>query len=199
MAGTRKAIAAAVLALLAAGVILLYALLQTGFSARRAAGSWEQRMARSLRRAATPRAARELSNPMQATPEVLQAAAHHFADHCAVCHANNGSGDTPMGRGLFPPAPDMRRSATQSLTDGELYYIIQNGVRWTGMPAWGQPGPHDGETWDLVLFVRHLPQLTAAEENAMQQFNPRSPAEMKEEQDEEDFLNGHAPLKQQNH
>ena len=56
----------------------------------------------------------------------------HFADHCATCHANDGSGNTEMGRGLYPKAPDMRLPATQNLSDAELFYIIENGVRLTG-------------------------------------------------------------------
>jgi hypothetical protein len=56
-----------------------------------------------------------------------------------MCHANNGSGETEIGRNLYPKAPDMRQTKTQSLSDGELYYIIRNGVPMTGMPAWGDP------------------------------------------------------------
>jgi len=59
----------------------------------------------------------------------------HFADHCAICHANNGSGNTEIGRNLYPKAPDMRLPQTLNLTDGELYYTIHNGIRLTGMPA----------------------------------------------------------------
>ncbi len=100
-----------------------------------------------------------------------------------------------MGKGLYPPAPDMRQTGTQSLSDGELYYIIRNGVRLTGMPAWGkaEPGDSDEETWMLVLFIRHLPHLTAEEEKAMERFNPKSEAEREEEQQEQDFLNGRNP------
>jgi hypothetical protein len=89
----------------------------------------------------------------------------------------------------------MRGPETQSLTDGELYYIIRNGVRMTGMPGWGNPkdGDHDDESWMLVQLIRHLPQLTAEEEETMKRLNPKSPAERKEEQDEEDFLNGRTP------
>ena len=54
-------------------------------------------------------------------------------------------------------APDMRQRETQSLTDGELFYIIQNGVRLTGMPGWGGGSSHDElDSWKLVRFVRHL-------------------------------------------
>ena len=83
----------------------------------------------------------------------------------------------------------MRLTPTQQLSDGELYYIIHNGVRWTGMPAWGEPG-NDPDSWKLVLFIRHLPNLTTDELHDMEGFNPKSAAERKEERQEEDFLNG---------
>jgi hypothetical protein len=89
----------------------------------------------------------------------------------------------------------MRGPETQSLSDGELYYIIRNGVRMTGMPAWGNPqdGDYDHESWMLVQFIRHLPQLTADEEEVMKRLNPKSAAERNEELEEEDFLNGKTP------
>ena len=99
----------------------------------------------------------------------------HFADHCAFCHANDGSGSSEIGRGLYPKPPDMRAAATQGLTDGELFYIIENGVRFTGMPAFGT-GKEDaaGEklAWQLVLFIRHLPRITDEEISRMKQLNP---------------------------
>ncbi len=111
----------------------------------------------------------------------------HFADHCAICHANNGSGNTEIGRNLYPKPPDMRSPQTQNLTDGELYYTIHNGIRLTGMPAWGTE--KDEATWKLVLFIRHLPQLTREEEREMESLNPKGPGEKQEELEEEQFLN----------
>jgi mono/diheme cytochrome c family protein len=114
----------------------------------------------------------------------------HFADHCASCHANDGSGNTEMGRGLFPKAPDMRLAATQQLSDGELFYVIERGIRFTGMPGWGN-GTTAGEesSWRLVHFIRHLPALSAAEVDAMKARNPRSPDDIRYEIEEERFLN----------
>ena len=114
----------------------------------------------------------------------------HYADHCANCHANDGSGDTEMGRGLFPKAPDMRLAGTQELSDGELFYIIEHGIRFTGMPGWST-GTAAGEesTWQLVHFLRRLPRLTAEELEAMKQRNPRSPEESRLEIEEERILN----------
>jgi hypothetical protein len=101
---------------------------------------------------------------------------------------------------MYPPAPDMRQSGTQQLTDGELFGIIQNGIRLTGMPAWGGGFAHDErDSWKLVHFIRHLPQLTAYEEKEMQQLNPKSPVDLKEEQRERDFLNGDTPNEHAQH
>ncbi len=172
-------------------------LIQYGFSAREKPTALEAFLVRRARRWAIPTKAKQLKNPMPANAEMLEHGRNHWADHCASCHANNGSGETEIGRNLYPKAPDMRGPETQSLSDGELYYIISNGVRLTGMPGWGSPqeGDLDHESWMLVLFIRHLPQLTADEEEVMKRLNPKSEAERKEEQQENDFLNGKTPTK----
>jgi len=165
-------------------------LIKRGFSARDNPPTVEAFVARAVRRLAIRQAAKEARNPFAASPELLAEAKAHFADHCAICHANNGSGATTMGQNMYPKPPDMRLPQTQSLRDGEIYYIIHNGIRLTGMPAWGEAGPHqDEDSWKLVLFIRHLPKLTPEEEKEMQKFNPKSPAELLEEQEEEQFLN----------
>jgi mono/diheme cytochrome c family protein len=146
--------------------------------------------ARAARRWAAPSAARTALNPVAFTPEAWAQARAHFADHCATCHANDGSGRTEIGQNLYPKAPDMRLPETQRLTDGELYWIIANGVRLTGMPAWGDGGPNDVDTWKLVHFVRHLSELTPEQISEMKGLNPKTPGETKEEQEDQQFLNG---------
>ena len=96
-----------------------------------------------------------------------------------------------MGRGLYPNAPDMRLAATQGLSDAELFYIIENGVKLTGMPGWGTGTPA-GETqsWHLVHFIRHLPTMTSDEMEHMGALNPRSPEEIRQQIEEEKFLQG---------
>jgi len=180
---------AIVLCLLAVGAVVL--LKRAGSGTHEAPGAVETAVARRLRSWAMPSDARGRPSPIQSSPELLREAAHHFADHCASCHGNDGSGNTAMGRRLYPRAPDMRQAATQQLTDGELYFIIHNGVRFTGMPGWGKSEP-DEDSWKLVLFVRHLPSITSDELHDMEEFNPRSPAEIEEEKAEQDFLNGGA-------
>ena len=161
-----------------------------GWSAREKPTGVEQWIARLARNAALPAAAKSQANPMPKTEEVLADARAHWADHCASCHANDGSGDTGMGKHMYPPAPDMRKSATQNLSDGELFFIIQNGIRLTGMPAWGSSDQDAEDSWKLVYFIRHLPYLTLEERKQMEKLNPKSPGELKEEEEEEKFLNG---------
>ncbi len=161
-----------------------------GFSAREQPTWLESTLARSARGMAIPAEAKEKKNPVALTSELMTEARHHFADHCSSCHANDGSGNTEMGRNLYPKAPDMRQAPTQSLSDGEIYFIIHNGIRLSGMPAWGFPSGSDNDSWALVHFIRRLPSLSADELKDMEQFNPHSPMEMNEQKEEEDFLNG---------
>jgi mono/diheme cytochrome c family protein len=194
LAGALAVLAAA----LAVGVVFVMG--ARGFSARESPSVVERWVARRVRSMAAPGGAKDLANPVPNSPEVLAAARAHWADHCAGCHANNGSGDTEMGKRMYPPAPDMRQADTQQMTDGELFFIIQNGVRMTGMPAWGGGSGHDEEdSWKLVRFIRHLPQITAQEEREMQSLNPKSPDEIQEEQEEKEFLNGEQPHEHTEH
>jgi len=177
------------------GAAFTVAMIRRGFSAREAPSTVEKIAALTARQMAIPSAYAGLHNPVAATGENLQAGLIHFSDHCATCHANDGSGDTMFGKGLYPPPPDMRLPATQSQSDGELYYTIENGVRLSGMPAFGEerfPGG-DNDTWKLVLFLRHMQKLSADELTEMKRLNPKTEEDRQEEQQEELFLNGEDP------
>jgi mono/diheme cytochrome c family protein len=139
-----------------------------GFSAREQPSAFDNVLAMNLRRLATPPEAKNLKSPIPATPENIAEARDHFADHCAICHGNDGIGKTQIGSGLYPPPPDLRQARTQNLGDGEVFYIIKNGIRFTGMPGWSH---EDDENWKLVLFIRHLPHLTEQEIESMRKIN----------------------------
>lgn len=167
------------------------ALIRHGVSARDQPLAAEAIVARFMRHLATPHAYRDMRNPVEATPTVLTEARAHFADHCALCHGNDGSGQTEISKNLYPKAPDMRQGNTQQLTDGELFSIIHNGIRLTGMPAWGEgPPEEDQESWKLVHFIRHLSQISPEELEEMKTLNPKSVHELKEEEEEQQFLQG---------
>ena len=182
---------AVVLGAVGAGMALL---LRGGISAKVEPTHAEAVIARKLRSLGIPGKYRQLSNPLSISKEVIEAGRGHFADHCAVCHANDGSGQTQMGRNLYPRAPDLRLAQTQQLGDGELFYIIENGVRLTGMPGWGD-GTEEGRraSWHLVHFIRHLSRLTPREKLEMEQINPKSPEEWREMQEDQEFLKGKEP------
>jgi mono/diheme cytochrome c family protein len=165
---TGKAIIVISLGVLIGTGLLYWYVTAHGFSARDKPNRVEAFLARNARKLATPPDAKTIQNPLSPTPLAVAEARDHFADHCAVCHANTGSGDTMINAGLYPPAPDMRKEDTQQLSDGELFYIIKNGIRFTGMPGWGG---EDEENWKLVLFIRHLPELTREELALMQEVN----------------------------
>ena len=186
-----RALVVLVLLGVVAGGVLAYSIARSGLSTRTEPSRVEELLARTTRRLATPSSVRSMRNPVEPTEAVLREGLEHFADHCAVCHANNGSGDTEIGRGLYPRSPDMRSAATQDLSDGELFGIIENGIRLTGMPAWGN-GTQEGEraSWALVHFIRRLPKLTDEEISEMEALNPKTSEQWRDEEEARRFLAG---------
>jgi mono/diheme cytochrome c family protein len=186
-----KILLMALLLAIVGGVVGLASVLRRGFSARDQPSAVEAFVARRLRRLAIPSGARDAKNPVPSSREVIADARAHFADHCAACHANDGSGQTAIGQNLYPKAPDMRQAATQSLSDGEIFHIIHNGIRLTGMPAWGNGLPEkDEDSWKLVHFIRHLPSVGKEELEEMEKMNPKSRKELEQELEAERFLKG---------
>jgi mono/diheme cytochrome c family protein len=182
---TYKIVVSILILVVVAGVAYGIHLKRRGFSARQQPSAMEALVARTMRNMAIPRDARDEENPWKGldTPDNLKEAREHFADHCALCHANDGSGKTEIGQNMYPKPPDMRLAQTQNLTDGELYYIIENGVRLTGMPAWGDPHfiDQDDDSWKLVLFIHHLPHLTPEDIKDMESYNPKGKMETEDE------------------
>jgi mono/diheme cytochrome c family protein len=158
------------------GCVLIVVLFSfgAGISARREGSPYERQVARATWRFLVPGPVKIKENPVADTAEAIRDATQIWVDRCVVCHGNDGGG-TAMGRSLHPPTPDLRKVPTQSLTDGELFYAIEQGIPWTGMPAWGD-GSADSqrESWGLVRFVRNIPKLTPADLRAIEKFVPRA-------------------------
>jgi hypothetical protein len=152
----------AVLVVVAAGLATGYVMLRGGIGTTAGPSGTEAYVARRLRNFAIPSDARSLSNPFANDAAAWRPANPVFQEHCALCHDSDGRGRAKVGQRLYPRAPDMAAAATQELTDGELFYIIRNGVRLTGMPGWSDL-LNEEESWRLVSFVRHLPRLTPEE------------------------------------
>lgn len=146
------------LVMIAAGATAYGAVLwRRGFSTQDSPTTIEATLARAARNQAIPAEAKNAVNPYQPTTDRLTLAGKQFLDRCAICHGKDGGSATEIGQNLYPQAPDMRLVGTQQLTDGELFYIIRNGVRFTGMPGWAGALTRE-DTWNLVLFIRRLPQ-----------------------------------------
>ena len=195
-------ILAVIVAAIVVGALLMHNMMSYGFSAHDEPTRVEMLMATMMRHYSAPADLREATNPIPLTPEILAEARAHFADHCATCHGNDGRGKTEMGPHFYPKTPDLTLPATQSQSDGELFATIENGIRMTGMPGWGDGTAESARgSWTLVHFIRHLPKITPDELAEMEQLNPKSPDEMEESKKEEEFLQGGeaAPAEEQHH
>lgn len=145
------------LAIVFAGAVFLAVFLAHGFRANSEPPRVEAVVARAIRNWSIPRHERQARNPMPSSSEVLEQGRLDFQARCSVCHGIDGSGRTALGRGLYPRVPDLRCAKTQSLSDGDLHYIIENGVQLTGMPAWASRHSETPiDAWKLTAFIRTL-------------------------------------------
>jgi mono/diheme cytochrome c family protein len=144
------------------GVIsaMMSALLQ-GCTADKHPSQEETTLANAAKDVAIPLEAGTKKNPLPETDEVVSQGQEVFLGSCAQCHAADGRADTTIGRNMAPPAMDLTSAHVQHWSDAELFWIIQNGVRLTGMPAW-HSSISDNDTWKLARFIHHLPRLDAA-------------------------------------
>jgi mono/diheme cytochrome c family protein len=106
------------------------------------------------------------ANPLGPSPEAGRGAMEHYREMCVSCHGAPGVDASEAGEGLNPPAPDLTLTRVQKRSDGELFWILQNGIRMTGMPAFG-PTHKDEDIWKLVALLRHLPSLTPEEQKLL--------------------------------
>ena len=111
-----------------------------------------------------PLQAKDLESPLALSPAILRQGQAIFGQACAICHGADGRAQTELGRAMYPPAIDLTSPHVMSWTDAELFWIIQNGIRLTGMPSWrGRISEED--TWKLVHFLRSLPAAAAQRES----------------------------------
>ncbi len=159
-----KAFLFVVLVVLAAATFGGLLLVGRGFRATTIPSKWEVLVARTVRNLAIPTHERNQQSPLAATASNTSQGREAYLAECAGCHGLDGSGKTPMGANLYPRVPDLRADPTQNLTDGDIHYIIENGVQLTGMPAWGEPHKESSaDSWKLVLFIRSLRPLNRQE------------------------------------
>jgi mono/diheme cytochrome c family protein len=125
----------------------------------------ETNLANAAKDVAIPLEAGKKQNPLPETDEIVSQGQEVFLGSCAQCHGADGRGDSSLGHNMTPPAMDLTSSHVQHWSDAELFWIVQNGVRLTGMPAW-QSSISDDDTWKLAHFIHNLPRLDAASASA---------------------------------
>jgi mono/diheme cytochrome c family protein len=158
----RDALITILLLAIAAAATAFVVVRRGGLSAHTEPGRLERSVAARLVRLAIPAEADRQQSPLGGQADVWREAREHYLDHCAVCHGRDAKGHTDIGANMYPKVPDLTSTDVQRRSDGALFYIIQNGIRWTGMPAWkDEHSPED--TWKLVAFIRKAPTLTEAD------------------------------------
>ena len=149
-------------------VAVAIAVVMTGtfdMSAVKPPGGFEKAVGKAALNHSVSRRASKTANPLSG-PDVVRAGLAHYRENCVFCHGAPGVDASEAGDGLNPPAPDLTLAGVQARTDGELFWIVQQGVRMTGMPAFG-PTHTDPEIWKIVAFLRHLPQISKDEQAAL--------------------------------
>jgi mono/diheme cytochrome c family protein len=151
------AVALGIVVALIVGAGALYQWLVPGLSsARPEPGPVETEVATWLLHRSVPAEAKARTNPLANDPAEIAAGHDLFSQKCEPCHGYDGGGKTEIGSGQYPRPPALQSMDVSSMSDGEIFYHIRNGIRNTGMPAWQLP---DRQIWKLVAYIRHLPHV----------------------------------------
>ena len=149
---------------LCAGIALTAGLVD--FSASKMPGRLEEKLATFALNRSIERHAPKVANPLARSPEAVAAGLLLFRTHCVTCHGAPGIDPTEGGASLNPPAPGLTLARVQARPDGELNWIVSNGIRMTGMPAFGASRTEE-EVWQLVTALRRLPKLSPRERHIL--------------------------------
>jgi mono/diheme cytochrome c family protein len=135
------------------------------FDADQAPTQFEEHTAMAAVDAATDKRAGEAKNPLTADDATLAAGAKLYLDHCAGCHGVPSNPESTFAKSFNPEVPSFFKDAPD-MSDTQNFYIIQHGIRWTGMPAWKQT-MNDTQTWQVVTFLSHIEKLPPAVEKVL--------------------------------
>jgi len=144
--------------IVASGVVLIgIGLMHFSLTALQEPGPLETRIANLAKHSVLRLASRHgIPPPPVDTRAIVEAGGTHFGLDCSICHGVDGRGKTPSGQWMYPRAADLTGKRVQSYSDRELFWIINNGIRFTGMPAFGKVETADN-IWGLVKYMRTLP------------------------------------------
>ena len=142
------------------GIILAGALavfLMGGLSARARPSQAEERLANLAKEVVIPMEVQTRKNPLAGDSAAMQQGMELYQQSCSLCHGTDGRSDIAFGRAMYPPAMDLTSPHVRKWNDAELFWIIENGVRFTGMPAW-HGLIDESSMWKLVLAIRQFQQ-----------------------------------------
>lgn len=157
----KRVVLCVILACVAATIAGMAWIKVRGFRASSQPTDFERAAARSIRNFAIPRSESNRANPHVNDALAIQQGRELFLTRCATCHGTDGRGTTPIGTNIYPRVPDLHGSATQALSDGQIHYIIENGVQLTGMPAMPGLRSSKDDSWALVSYIRSLHSATS--------------------------------------
>ena len=124
---------------------------------------------------------KDVKNPIPFSADAAKEGQEHFGHHCGICHGLDGQASgVPFATRMQPPVPDLTSKDVQDYADGQLKWIIENGIGPSGMPGW-KGDLTDEEMWNIVHYIRHLPAKGSL----------GIPAIYKEEAEEHEHAEGH--------
>ena len=147
---------------LGGGFLTVLALLVSACTAHEKPSTVETSLANMAKDIVIPVETEDLKNPLPNNPQVVSQGRQIYLQSCAICHGTDGHGQTTLGQGMYPPVMDLTSPHVQHWNDSQMFWIIQNGVRLTGMASWKGAISAD-DTWKLVIFIHDLPGLDTAE------------------------------------
>jgi mono/diheme cytochrome c family protein len=148
------------LVVLAGGAYLYLRLGYLDFRADVHPSGLESHQAMAFLDASADRRAAEEKNPVEPTEANLMQGMELYKTHCAECHGAPDHPEKKFGHPFYPPAPQFMTQPAD-MPESENFYIIQHGIRWTGMPAW-ENTLSDQQIWTLVTFLSHMQKLPAS-------------------------------------
>lgn len=104
--------------------------------------------------------------PSLKNPKLARDGFKEYHEMCRQCHGASGQQRAEFARGLYPKPPDLTSKEIRDLREDELYWVVKNGIKMTGMPAFG-PTHEENELWAIVAFLRRLPELSKGEYEAL--------------------------------
>jgi mono/diheme cytochrome c family protein len=141
-------------------VLVVLVTLAIGCRARQNPADFEAKAVKQLKEMAV--GGENVANPVADTEQNVREGRDHFQHHCQICHGLDGQNTgVPFADKTDPPVSDLASEHVQAYKDGQLKWIIQNGMRFSGMPAWTGI-LSDEEMWKIVRFLRHLPPKGSA-------------------------------------